>query len=129
MTKLPGLRAAMLSIAERQVAVKAQQLRNTIVEELSKPGTGKTYRSTQRWVKKQNALVTRRRAKAHTASAPGEAPAVDTGRLRQSIVANKLDPGHWQVGTNVEYALHLEYGTRKMSARPFMRPAFERVKD
>ena len=27
------------------------------------------------------------------------------------------------VGTNVEYAAHLEYGTRKMSAQPHFRPA------
>ncbi|WP_323190458.1 hypothetical protein [Halostella sp. PRR32] len=31
-------------------------------------------------------------------------------------------------GPSVEYAIHHEYGTSKMEARPFMRPAAERVK-
>lgn len=30
-----------------------------------------------------------------------------------------------RVGTNVEYAQHLEFGTRRMDARPYIRPAFD----
>jgi len=33
-----------------------------------------------------------------------------------------------RVGTNVEYAIPLEYGTSKMAARPFMRPMLENDK-
>jgi len=51
---------------------------------------------------------------------------VDTGRLRSSI-ANELGRDSKglvaRVGTNVEYAPYLELGTRRMSARPFLRPA------
>jgi HK97 gp10 family phage protein len=60
-------------------------------------------------------------------SKPGEPPHVQTGRLRQSIqpsparVTGTVIEG--EVSTNVEYAPGLEYGTRKMAARPFMRPA------
>ena len=32
------------------------------------------------------------------------------------------------VGTNVYYGKHLELGTRKMAARPFIRPSFNRNK-
>ena len=51
---------------------------------------------------------------------------VDTGRLRSSIVNELGRDGRGlvaRVGTNVEYAPYLELGTRRMSARPFLRPA------
>lgn len=65
-------------------------------------------------------------------SAPGEPPAVDTGRLRASIthrVEMEADEVAGYVGTNVEYAPWLEFGTSKMQPRPFMVPAIERNKD
>lgn len=91
----------------------------------------------------------------HQASAPGEPPAPDTGRLRASISTNwtgspmsrgivlgraKVEDGVGRpgskrgmftvvVGTNVEYANHLEMGTIKMAPRPFLRPAFDQVKN
>lgn len=60
----------------------------------------------------------------HTASAPGESPAVDTGFLTNSIQveANGLQA---IVGTNAEYAEHLEFGTAFIAPRPFFDPAFE----
>jgi len=33
------------------------------------------------------------------------------------------EPGDWYVGTAVEYAIYLEFGTSKMDAKPFVRPA------
>lgn len=62
----------------------------------------------------------------HRASAPGEAPAVDTGRLKSSLHVN-TDPGTLSadVIAPVGYALHLEYGTRNMAPRPFLGPALE----
>ncbi|WP_019008981.1 HK97-gp10 family putative phage morphogenesis protein [Deinococcus aquatilis] len=52
---------------------------------------------------------------------------VDTGRLRQSINVQKIGKGHYRVGTNVNYAPFVEFGTRYMRAQPFMRPAIEKV--
>lgn len=51
---------------------------------------------------------------------------VDTGRLRQSISVQKVDEGHYRVGTNVEYAPMVEFGTRDTAPQPFLRPALER---
>ena len=65
----------------------------------------------------------------HQASAPGEAPAVDTRQLVGSIVTERLAPMRHAVNANTEYAIHLEYGTRNMAPRPFMRPALERSRD
>ena len=84
-------------------------------------------------------------------SKPGEPPHVDTGRLRASISVNwsgsGMDNGKTdamakdndgvtqptgafrvRVGTNVEYGAALEYGTRNMEPRPYLRPARDRLK-
>lgn len=62
----------------------------------------------------------------HQASAPGEAPATDTGRLVNSIYFDKARGVFGSVvatvGSKIVYALHLEYGTRRMKARPVWRP-------
>lgn len=34
----------------------------------------------------------------------------------------------YSVGTNVNYAVHVEYGTSSMAAQPFLRPAAERTR-
>jgi len=61
----------------------------------------------------------------HRASAPGEAPATDTGRLANSIQAD-IQGKQATVFTNLEYAPWLEFGTQEMEPRPFMVPAMEK---
>lgn len=50
---------------------------------------------------------------------------VDTGNLRGSI-ARRIEGNAAVVGTNVEYAQHVEYGTVKMQPRAYMRGAIDR---
>lgn len=47
---------------------------------------------------------------------------VDTGRLRNSIT-HTTDEEAAYIGTNVEYAGYVEYGTSRMKAQPYIRPA------
>lgn len=47
---------------------------------------------------------------------------VDTGRLRNSIT-HTADEEYAYIGTNVEYAPYIEYGTSRMDAQPFLKPA------
>lgn len=58
------------------------------------------------------------------ASAKQKCP-VDTGNLRASIAANMVDEKVGEVGTNVEYAAYVEYGTKNQSAQPFLYPALQ----
>ena len=58
----------------------------------------------------------------HQASAPGQAPATDTGALVSSIQVSQQGL-NGQVGTKLEYGFFLEYGTLFMAERPFLRPA------
>ena len=54
---------------------------------------------------------------------------VDTGTLRQSLREMKQNktPGRIesQVGTDIEYAPHVEFGTRYQRAQPYLRPALD----
>lgn len=53
---------------------------------------------------------------------------VDTGRLLGSVKTKIKESNgsiEAEVGTNVEYANYIEYGTRKMGAKPFLNPAFD----
>lgn len=57
-------------------------------------------------------------------SIPGEAPANDLGLLVNSIEVD-VDPQQFNmiISAGAPYAKELEYGTWKMLARPFLRPA------
>lgn len=48
--------------------------------------------------------------------------AVDTGRLRNSVTHSRDGSGTVYIGTNVEYAPYIEYGTSKMKARSYLKP-------
>lgn len=49
---------------------------------------------------------------------------VDTGRLRNSITHEvRMDENATYIGSNVEYAAFVEMGTKRMKARPYLRPA------
>lgn len=55
---------------------------------------------------------------------------VDTGRLRSSIRLRFLREGFAaDLFTDVDYAPHVEFGTRRQRAQPFMRPAFVEHRD
>jgi HK97 gp10 family phage protein len=61
----------------------------------------------------------------HKSSAPGEAPATDTGRLANSINA-EIDGKKAEIVADTEYAAWLEFGTQSIEPRPFMLPAMEK---
>ena len=51
---------------------------------------------------------------------------VDTGATRNSIEAREAGQLAWTIGPTTEYAPHLEFGTSRMRARPFMIPNTEK---
>lgn len=64
----------------------------------------------------------------HRASAPGEAPATDTGALVSSTYITRIGPMTAAIGSRLAYAFHLEFGTWKMEPRPSWMPAAERAR-
>ena len=104
-----------LAIAKAGMTEAAEYAVGEVKEMLSKPGTGRVYKS--------------RRARGghilHRASVPGQPPAPDTGTLRRSIARRiKVIAGqvYGYVGTKLGYGENLEYGTERVAARPFLRP-------
>lgn len=88
----------------------AQNIRNHAIRSIqNSPATGRTYK---------------RGAVSHTASSEGNPPKTDTGGLVRSISASVGDLVA-EIGAYINYAVHLEFGTRNMGARPFMQPAME----
>lgn len=57
---------------------------------------------------------------------------VKTGNNRRSIHTEVVESANrisGKVGPSTDYGIHLEFGTKRMAARPFMRPAVESNKD
>lgn len=50
---------------------------------------------------------------------------VDTGRLRNSITHGMVGNNATAIGTSVDYAIYVEFGTHKMVAQPYLRPGIE----
>ena len=88
---------------------------------------GEAIRSIQTGAKSGKTYKRYNPTRTHKASAPGEAPASDTGFLVSNIrVKDQKDLV--QVRSEASYSKFLEYGTSKMLARPFLFPAMEKSK-
>lgn len=99
---------AVVTAASRGVRAGALIIEADAKQSIRQPGSGRVYGR-------------------HRASAPGEPPASDTGRLLGSVETVLFDSGLVaEVGTGVEYGGHLEFGTVKMAPRPWLLPAFRR---
>lgn len=64
------------------------------------------------------------------ASQPNEPPRVRTGNLRASIRTEAVEGSErmsWRIGPSVIYGKWLEFSTRRMRSRPFMRPALATI--
>lgn len=74
--------------------------------------------------------IYRRGTVTHQASAPGQYPASDTGRLASNVRFELPSGGNMtgRVGTNIQYGAYLEFGTSRMEARPWLLPSFEKAK-
>ena len=63
-----------------------------------------------------------------TPSKPGDPPHIRTGLLKSSIGHDFQEGGLvGRVGTDLKYGKFLELGTVNMEARPYLRPAFDRI--
>lgn len=96
------------------------ELRADIVRRYQRgPATGRTYQ-------KYNPRRT------HQASAPGQAPMTDTGRLAAGTVYNKVGFARVRVENCVKYARALEYGNTSgkgnIAPRPAWRPAIKKMR-
>jgi hypothetical protein len=111
---LNSLGPEMEAAAGRAVNVTGLQLQEDIKKRFTNtPQTGKRYK---------------RGGKIHIASSPKNAPAVDTGRLRSSVLFRKAGKMSVVVLTRIKYGSWLEFGTFKIRPRPAWEPAVEAMR-
>lgn len=66
--------------------------------------------------------------KNHVASKPGEPPHNDSGHLKSNIEVTQDGPFTARVTSNASYSAVHEFGSSTHPARPFIRPARDKVK-
>lgn len=65
------------------------------------------------------------RAGAGRGAPPGQPPRRRSGRLAASVTVQTAADGlAATVGSDLDYGTHLEFGTRRMAARPWLHPTF-----
>lgn len=114
--------AAVAAAANAGVRRGTERVRSVAIEKINNPPkTGRVYR---------------RRSIEHQASAPGEAPATDTGRLAgggqyQENVRTEYDLGRvaGRLTFAADHAAALEFGTQRMAPRPFLRVSLAESRD
>lgn len=107
---------------------KAIEVESTVKRLMAASGGGRLY--TTRFFRKHGKLYAYGSRVPHRASAPGQAPSVDTGRLIGSIhhVIGEDGEGQYaKVGTDYAVGLYQELGTRYQAPRPSFRPALYAV--
>ena len=130
----PAVNVQVRGLAEAKAAIQAfgQEVADAVgnaVQATALEATSNIKRAIQRPPKTGREYT--RGNKTHRASAPGQAPATDTGALVNSIYfrwANvDSDDFTAAIGSRLDYAFNLEFGTRKMAARPAWVPAVEKA--
>jgi hypothetical protein len=125
--------------AGKVVRVTALGIKAEMIDEIEHgPKSGRIYERGQHQVNfttRAGAAVsfTARRgskAKYHQASAPGEAPATDTGALVNSISMEMVGPVTTVDSVSAECARSLEFGSPsgRVAPRPFVRPAVAKAR-
>lgn len=122
---IDALKADLRRIGKETEADVAKAVKATGLEVISDvkkrvlrgPKTGRIYRRGGG----QNLSAT------HQASAPGQAPATDTGMLASSPYYDQDTKLSATVGSRLAYASYLEFGTVNIAPRPSWTPAVEQA--
>ncbi len=104
---------------------------NVTIKSYRKERESEIINGLQSAMEKVGALV-ERDAKINVSKSPPEHPQVQTGRLRSSIIHQVTNDGNEitaEIGSNVTYSKHLEFGTINHSPYPFLFPAVESNRD
>lgn len=124
-SNLQAFNRKLNAVLDNEVKTEAKKR----MERATKLVRGAAISDVQRGVKSGTTYEKYKPRRTHTASAPGQAPATDTGQLVSSISTRVKTEGRKVIGeivADAPYAQALEFGTRKMMARPFMQPALSK---
>ena len=126
-----AIEAEIDRLIRKKVEEAGDEVVRLVQEQYRKPKAGRVYRVGKTPTKADRRAG--RRFRGHQASAPGQAPAIDTGALSKATTrsaAQKVAALRWSVSLGVtaqsgraEIARWLEVGTRRIAARPGWRIA------
>lgn len=105
----------------------AQSKLDAIAQDTIEDAAFKTHSNAVRGIQRGPATgrVYKRGGITHQASALGQYPASDTGRLASSVQIEGIGKPIVSVGTALQYGRFLEFGTVNMAPRPWLTPSFE----
>ena len=114
--KLNKLGIKMMDAIDAGVFITAQGVRTDAIKSIQTLSPGKPVQRTRQGGGTYN----------HIAANEGQAPNTDTGKLVASIAVEKETDANYLVGSNLDYAAFLEFGTRDTGARPWLEPAMRK---
>jgi hypothetical protein len=112
------------SIVGKDLDQVSEHAREAFQKRLTGPRSGSVY-TTRFFTSKSGTVVPYGVRPPHQASAPGEAPAFDTGTLLRGISFKQgANPqgGWFKIMSAADYGPYLEKGTSRMKPRPFFTP-------
>jgi hypothetical protein len=127
-------------VVRRRLLTLARHYERIVQELFRLPKSGRLYGAAKAVAsfarRRAQNVRARPRGRVHQASAPGEAPAIDTAALSKSVTHElSLAPGEASVtigvteqGGRKNIAGFLEFGTATIQPRPVWRPALERLR-
>ena len=107
-SRWPEIGPATTKAKDESLLALGEQMKFRLIGQMHAPKSGRMYGS-------------------HQASAPGQAPATETGRLESSITVEKIDANTVAVGTDNEYAQVLEFGGAHIAPRQNFAPIGEEM--
>ncbi len=129
MADYPAIRSVIAILDQQRVEARRVVrevvfgLERELKESLMGTRSGRLYRRTKTTGKKRKRTV----VKFHQASAPGEAPATDSGNLAATIQSEISGDGMDGEVSLAYYAGFFDPGTSKMDPRSYLVPAIEKM--
>ena len=129
---VPEVVASIKAVAAERMLASVITVKNETTEMLSGQRHGRRYKVPTTGTRVGEGRSIAGTGVWYTASAPGEAPANRLGGLRGSVDYKVHSEGQnlvGDVGTKLKYGAPLEFGTLRMSARPWLKKSFEKAMD
>jgi HK97 gp10 family phage protein len=127
LAEIAGINDKLEKNVTKALSKSANLVRNDVIKSIQTTSKGYFWakKDDKKKGKKKRVSNLKKVPKGRWVSKPGDAPNTNTGRLVGSITMEVAE-NYAEVGTDIEYAWDLEFGSSKNKARPFMTPAAER---
>jgi phage gpG-like protein len=116
MTTITVKNAAVVRAMIEKYGVELEDRVGEIVQGIAENAMSDAKKAVERGTR--TGRIYNRNGKKHQASAPLESPKNDTGKLASSFYYKQNNKMSATIGSNLDYAYYLEYGTMNIKPRP-----------